>query len=165
MEGLLFLLGGRIYTWVEILWRGHTQWTMFVLGGVCFVIMGLLNEYKYGWDMPLLLQSAISAVIITVFEFLTGCIVNLWLGWGVWDYSGLPFNLMGQICLYYFLLWIPLSMVGIVLDDWIRYLVWLILHGFFPRMQKREIPPYRVIWHKKTASRKQAYSSKTQIRN
>ena len=142
MEAILYLIGGRLYTWIEILWRGFTHWTMFHLGGACFVIMGLLNEYKYTWKMSLLKQSVISAVIITVFEFFTGCIVNLWLGWQVWDYSELPFNLLGQICLYYFLLWIPLSAVGIVLDDWLRYLAYITLHQIFPKMQKREKPHY-----------------------
>lgn len=142
MEVLLFLIGGQLYTWIELLWRGFTHWTMFILGGGCFVIMGLLNEYKFLWKESLLKQSVISAVIITVFEFLTGCIVNLWLGWNVWDYSNLPLNLLGQICLYYFLLWIPLSAVGIILDDWIRYLAYKVLHKYFPWMQKREGPYY-----------------------
>ena len=142
MEAILYLIGGRIYTWIEILWRGYSHLTMFILGGMCFVIMGLLNEHKYTWNMPLLKQSVISAVIITVFEFFTGCIVNLWLGWQVWDYSELPFNLLGQICLYFFLLWIPLSAVGIILDDWIRYLAYIELHRFFPKMQKRDKPHY-----------------------
>ena len=43
------------------------------------------------------------------------------LGWGVWDYSGLPGNLLGQSCPQYFVLWLPVALVGIVLDDWIRY--------------------------------------------
>ena len=79
MELLLFLIGGRVYTWIEILWRGYTHWSMFILGGACFVIMGLLNEYKIPWHWCLLRQSVVSAVIITVFEFITGCVVNLWL--------------------------------------------------------------------------------------
>lgn len=145
MEAFLFFIGGKLYTLIEILWRGFTHWTMFILGGGCFVIMGLLNEYRFSWKDSLLKQSVISAVIITIFEFITGCIVNLWLGWAVWDYSNLPFNLLGQICLYYFLLWIPLSTVGIVLDDWIRYGLYLALHRYFPRMQKREKPHYRLI--------------------
>ena len=145
MEAFLFFIGGKLYTLIEILWRGFTHWTMFILGGGCFVIMGLLNEYRFSWKDSLLKQSVISAVIITIFEFITGCIVNLWLGWAVWDYSNLPFNLLGQICLYYFLLWIPLSAVGIVLDDWIRYGLYLALHRYFPRMQKREKPHYRLI--------------------
>ena len=125
MESLLFFIGGRLYTWIEILWRGYTHFSMFILGGGGFVVLGLLNEYKIPWHWCLLRQSVVGACIITGLEFLTGCIVNLWLGWGVWDYSDLPFNLYGQICLYYFLLWIPLSMAGIVLDDWIRYLIYI----------------------------------------
>lgn len=142
MEVFLFLIGGQLYTWIELLWRGFTHWTMFILGGGCFVIMGLLNEYKFLWKESLLKQSVISAVIITVFEFFTGCIVNLWLGWNVWNYSNLPLNLQGQICLYYFLLWIPLSAVGIILDDWIRYLAYKVLYKYFPWMQKRKMPHY-----------------------
>lgn len=145
MEAFLFAVGGRLYTWIEILWRGWTHWTMFLLGGNGFVVLGLLNEYKIPWHWCLLRQAVAGACIITVMEFITGCIVNLWLGWGVWDYSDLPFNLMGQICLYYFLLWIPLSMIGIVLDDWIRYWLYLLLRGYIPWMQKRERPRYKFV--------------------
>ena len=35
-------------------------------------------------------------------------------------YSGLPMNLMGQICLYYFVLWIPLAGAAVVLEDLLR---------------------------------------------
>lgn len=72
MELVLFLIGGRVYTWIESLWRGYTHWSMFILGGICFVIMGLLNEYKIPWHWCLLRQSIVSAVIITIFEFCTG---------------------------------------------------------------------------------------------
>lgn len=145
MEVILFLIGGRLYTWIELLWRGRTHWTMFMLGGLCFVIMGMLNEYKFAWQQSLITQSIISAIVITVLEFITGCIVNLWLGWHIWDYSELPFNLMGQICLHFFLLWILFSAAGIILDDWLRYLAYIVLHKFFLRMQKRERPHYRLI--------------------
>lgn len=145
MEILLFLIGGFIYTQIEILWRGYTHWSMFVLGGICFVIMGLLNEYKIQWHWCLLRQSIVSAVIVTIFEFFIGCIVNLWLKWNVWNYSNLPFNLYGQICLYFFLLWIPLSTFGIILDDWIRYLLYVYLHKYIHYLQKREKPHYRLI--------------------
>lgn len=142
MEVVLFLIGGRVYTWIEILWRGFSHWSMFLLGGGCFVIMGLLNEYKFRWNQSLILQSFISAVVITILEFFTGCIVNLWLGWEVWDYSELTCNFLGQISLRYFLLWIPLSMLGILLDDWIRYCLYLVLHKVFHKMEKRERPKY-----------------------
>lgn len=141
MEIILFLIGGRLYTWIEILWRGYTHWSMFVLGGLCFVIMGLLNEYKFKWNESLAVQSVVSACIITLFEFITGCVVNIWMGWNVWDYSNLPFNLLGQICLYYFLLWIPLSTVGIILDDWMRYWIYLLFRKHID-IKVREKPHY-----------------------
>lgn len=142
MELVLFLIGGVLYYLIEVLWRGYSHWTMFILGGICFVIMGLLNEYKFKWNDSLIKQSIISACIITVFEFITGCIVNLWLGLHVWDYSELPCNILGQVCLYFFFVWILLSMFGIILDDWIRYLLYISLHRYFPNMQKREKPHY-----------------------
>lgn len=145
MEIFMFLLGGRLYTWLELLCRGRTHWTMFLLGGICFMIMGLLNEYAIPWHWCLLRQAVVSACIITVFEFLTGCIVNLWLGWDVWDYSDLPFNLFGQVCLQFSVLWIFLSGAGIIFDDWIRYLVYICLHKYFPKMKKRERPRYVLI--------------------
>ena len=117
---LLFLVGGLIYFWLEMLWRGYSHWSMFLLGGLCFVLCGLINEVV-SWDMPLLLQMLISALMITALEFLTGCIVNLWLGWQVWDYSKLHVQLLGQISLKSSVIWFLLSSVGIVLDDWLRY--------------------------------------------
>lgn len=96
---------------------------MFLLGGLCFISIGLINEI-IPWDMPLWQQIIIGAGIITALEFLTGCIVNLWLGWDVWDYSGLPGNILGQICPQFFLLWVPIALVAIVLDDWLRYWRW-----------------------------------------
>ena len=117
---LLFLVGGLIYFWLEVLWRGYSHWSMFLLGGLCFVLCGLINE-GVSWGMSLPLQMLISALMITALEFLTGCIVNLWLGWQVWDYSKLHVQLLGQISLKSSVIWFLLSSVGIVLDDWLRY--------------------------------------------
>lgn len=120
---VLAATGGVLYVLLELIWRGRSHWTMFLLGGICFVVLGLINEVL-PWTMPLWSQVLIGAAIVTALEFLTGCIVNLWLGWGVWDYSGLPGNILGQICLQYCLLWLPVSLIGIVLDDWLRYWWW-----------------------------------------
>ena len=116
----LFFAGATIYVIIEKLYRGYSHWTMFLLGGICFIALGLINEV-IPWNMPLLLQMFIGGAIITVLEFITGCLVNLWLGWNVWDYSELPFNLLGQISLFSSIVWIGLSLVGIVLDDFIRW--------------------------------------------
>lgn len=120
---LLAGCGGALYVLLEMLWRGRSHWTMALLGGVCFVLIGLLNELL-PWEMPLLLQGVIgSAAIVTPLELATGCIVNLWLGWGVWDYSALPCNLWGQICLPFSLLWVAVSIAAVVLDDGLRWLL------------------------------------------
>ena len=119
-EVILGFIGGMLYIGIELIWRGHSHWTMFALGGLCFVCLGRINEV-IPWNMPLWQQALIGTAIITGLEFITGCIVNLWLGWNVWDYSNVPFNVLGQICLPYILLWIPISLTGIFLDDYLRH--------------------------------------------
>lgn len=121
-EIILGTIGGLIYIGIELIWRGYSHWTMFLLGAVCFLILGRINEV-IPWCMPLWKQTIIGTAIITGLEFLAGCIVNLWLGWKIWDYSGMPLNIMGQVCVPYMLLWVPVSVAAIVLDDWIRF--WL----------------------------------------
>ena len=116
----LFFVGATIYVIIEKLYRGYSHWTMFLLGGICFIALGLINEV-IPWDMPLPLQMFIGGAIITVLELITGFVVNIWLGWNVWDYSELPFNLWGQISLFSSIVWVGLSLVGIVLDDFIRW--------------------------------------------
>lgn len=119
---LLFVTGGLLYNIIEILLRGWSHWTMFILGGVCFICLGLINELL-PWTLPLWKQMLLGAAIITYFELITGCIVNIWLGWNIWDYSGQPGNILGQICPQFSFLWLWISLAGIVLDDWLRY--WL----------------------------------------
>ncbi len=133
---LLFLIGGAAYVGVETLWRGFSHPSMFVLGGLCFVLAGLINEVL-PWYLDLSLQALLGAALITAAEFICGLIVNLWLGLGVWDYSALPFNLLGQISLQYFLLWIPLSVLAIWLDDLLRH-----------RLFGEESPRYCLFGHK-----------------
>ena len=118
---LLGAIGSIIYMSFEILWRGYTHWTMGVLGGICFICLGLINELL-SWKTPLVLQMLIGSTIITILEFITGCIVNIWLGWNVWNYSNLPLNLLGQICLPFSILWYFISAIGIIIDDYIRYI-------------------------------------------
>ena len=117
---ILGTIGGLIYVLLELIWRGYSHWTMFLLGGTCFVLLGLINEIL-DWDTPLTLQMLIGCTVITVLEFITGCVVNIWLGWNVWDYSDLKFNILGQISLFSSIGWYFISLVGITLDDWLRY--------------------------------------------
>ena len=119
---VLIGIGGLLYVLIEILFRGHSHWTMFCVGGLCFWLIGLINE-AIPWEMPLWKQCIIGATIVTDVEFLSGCVINLWLGWNIWDYSDMPFNLLGQICLPFSIAWLGLSVIAIVIDDYLRY--WL----------------------------------------
>lgn len=117
---ILYCIGGAIYYGIEILWRGYSHWSMFLLAGQCFVFAGVLNEIQ-SWETPLWRQVLQAWIFVLIGEFLCGCIVNIGLGWDVWDYSNIPYNILGQICLPYALLWVPLIIVAIILDDYIRY--------------------------------------------
>ena len=94
---------------------------MLILGGLCFVYIGGLNNW-FDYNMSLIKQMSISAIIITVLEYICGYIVNIKLGWNVWDYSDMPFNIQGQICLPFTILWFFLSALAIILDDYLRHL-------------------------------------------
>jgi len=129
---VLALCGGGAYFAIEVFWRGYSHWTMAVLGGICFVLIGGINEF-FPWEMPLALQGVIGAAMVTVLEFYAGVVLNLWLGLGIWDDSGLPLNRFGQICVMYSILWIPLAVVAVILDDWLRH-----------RLFGEEWPDYRI---------------------
>ena len=116
----LFLFGGTVYCLIELLFRGHTHPSMYILGGICFIICGLYNEVL-SWETPLVLQMFLGATSITILEFITGVFVNIILKLNVWDYSNMPFNILGQICLPFWFAWFFLSTIAIIVDDYIRY--------------------------------------------
>ena len=60
----LGVAGGLLYILIETAWRGYSHWTMFVLGGICFLALGLINEVM-PWEMPLCEQVLIGACIVT----------------------------------------------------------------------------------------------------
>lgn len=117
---VLAVIGGAIYVGIEMLWRGHSHPSMFILGGLCFVSIGLINEL-FPWELGIVWQALIGGTMVTCLEFITGVIVNIWLKLGVWDYSGLPLNIFGQVCLPFYFAWVGLSVVAIVFDDYLRY--------------------------------------------
>ena len=119
---ILFGIGGITYLIIELLWRGSSHWSMFFLGGVCFLVVGLINEKSRG-NIPLLLQMLVSTIIITTLEFITGYIVNIRMGLNVWSYYDLSYNIMGQVCLLYSILWFFLSFLCILADDWLRHIL------------------------------------------
>lgn len=130
---ILICAGGALYIIIELLWRGYSHWTMFALGGICFFYVGLINE-EFSWETPLIGQMFISAVIITGLELVFGMVINGVYKLNVWDYSNMPCNFLGQICLPYSILWFFISLPAIVLDDYLRY-----------RLFHEEKPRYRFL--------------------
>lgn len=111
---VVFLIGGVTYAMIEIMWRGNTHWTMVLLGGLCFLTLYKLFGYMSNYS--LIEKCALGAIVITALEFIVGCIVNLVFHMNVWNYSRMPLNLSGQICILYSTLWgflcIPINFIA-----------------------------------------------------
>lgn len=120
---VLFAAGGSIYLLLEVISRhGDTHWVMGIVGGLCFVCIGLIDEGP-GAKLPFWYQCILGGVIITAIELVSGLLINKVLRMDVWDYTKYNYHFMGQICLRYMLLWCVLSGPGMILDDYLRY--WL----------------------------------------
>jgi uncharacterized membrane protein len=117
-ETIIFLIFGFLYICLELLYRGHTHISMFFVGGLCGVLIGLINDNTP--DMPLFYQCILGTTIVTLIEFISGCYLNIYLGLGVWDYSHVPFNFLGQVCLPFSIIWMLLSIPVIYLDDYLK---------------------------------------------
>lgn len=111
---VVFLIGGVTYAMIEIMWRGNTHWTMLLLGGLCFLTLYKLFGYMSNYS--LIEKCVLGAIVITTLEFVVGCIVNLVFHMNVWNYSRMPLNLSGQICILYSTLWgflcIPINFIA-----------------------------------------------------
>lgn len=112
-KGILFGIGGGGYVALELLYRGRSHISMFAAGGLCFLLIGQLDRLRLAWPVKMVC----GAGIITCVEFLTGLLVNR--NYQVWDYRDQPGNLMGQICPTFMMLWIPLSLLAMVLYRWV----------------------------------------------
>ena len=115
---IIFLIFGISYYLLEILWRGYSHWTMIIVGGLCGLLIGLINEITP--KMNTVLQMLLGSITVTIIEFVTGYIINIKLDLNVWDYSNLKFNILGQVSLLFSTLWFFLSYIVIKLDDCIR---------------------------------------------
>ncbi len=110
---LFFSLGGGLYTALELLWRGRSHWSMFLLGGGCFLALGKIGTSR----LPKPVQPIAGSAAITAGELATGLLLNR--SYHVWDYRQTPFNFLGQICLPFSLLWMPVSLAGILVYRWL----------------------------------------------
>ena len=86
-----------------------------------YLFLGCLGGSIYYGLEPLWRQILRCMIFVTAMEFLTGLIVNKWLCWEVWDYSDLPFQLFGQICLPFAIIFSGLCAIGIILSGYIAW--------------------------------------------
>ena len=105
-NSLLFYLGGMLYCGLELLWRGRTHGSMFLLGGACFLMLGKVGALR----LNIVSRAVLGGVLITMGELAVGLLVNR--RFQVWDYRSMPLNFQGQICPMYTLLWVLLSPVA-----------------------------------------------------
>lgn len=100
---LVLLCGGVLYYLTELAWRGRSHWSMAICGALCFWMLYRMNRLYPRVSLPL--RALAGAFLITVVELFAGCLFNLGLGLAVWDYSDLPLNFLGQICLPFTFVW------------------------------------------------------------
>ena len=110
----VFLTGAALYSFIEILWRGRTHWTMAVTGGICLLLIHICNERCGGLDF--LSRCSLCSFTVTGVEFAVGWLLNVRLNMMVWDYSDKYLNVMGQICPEYWAYWYLLSIPAIMLS-------------------------------------------------
>ena len=92
---VLWAVGGCIYYGIEVLFRGFSHISMFMLGGLCmqfFTWQGRLTE----WQDALPRQITRCTIFVVSMEFITGIIVNKWYHLAVWDYSDMPLQYGGR---------------------------------------------------------------------
>lgn len=115
---ILFLIGFFGYGLLEIVWRGYTHPTMGLAGGLSLCFLSIINEKLK--QLKLIYKAILGGLFITTIEFLIGILMNVGLKSQIWDYSAMPFNLFGQICLSFSVLWCALSIPMMWLTTIIR---------------------------------------------
>ena len=111
-KSVLFSLGGGVYVGLELLYRGRSHISMFAAGGLCFLLLGKLDRLR----LPVPVKALMGVAAITGVELAAGLLVNR--DYSVWDYRDQRGNFMGQICPAFMFLWLPLSLIGMVLYRW-----------------------------------------------
>ena len=132
--GSIFIISGLIYTMLELIWRGHTHWTMFLCAGLCGLVMANINNNLLEFDTDFLKQVIISALCCIGFEFLFGIMFNR--DFSIWDYRGLwgTIHILGdQVNILFFGIWIIISFFSLPFLDWLQW-----------KLRLAEKPYYRI---------------------
>ena len=107
----VFSIGAFGYGLIEVLWRGHTHWSMLTAGGLSFLGLSRIERTMRG--MSLIKKALLGCALITGIEYIFGLIFNVILKKNVWNYSQMPMNIGGQVCALYSFFWLIISFVFI----------------------------------------------------
>ena len=97
---------------------------MLFVGGLCGVLVGSINQMPKFYKMAVWKQAVIGTVLTLVVEYISGYVLNIKMGLDIWDYSDMYFNLNGQICFEFAVIWFLLMPTAIWLEDYIRFTFW-----------------------------------------
>ena len=114
----IFIAGAVGYALLEILWRGFTHWTMALAGGICLTAIFIMNMLVP--VSSVFLKELFGALIITAVEYAFGYVFNIVLQWNIWDYSAMPLNIKGQVCLFFTMLWYLICIPVVSICEYIR---------------------------------------------
>lgn len=118
----IFLIGGTVYYVIEVLYRGYSHISMFILAGLISITIALMNDFFYSFETDYIIQVITAAIIATIGEGFTGILVNLILKLNVWDYSGLWGNFFFEQCnIFYCMAWVVICFFGIPILDTIEW--------------------------------------------
>ena len=123
---ILFLTGFCTYITIEVCFRGYSYPLMGLVAGLVFLFLDCINDTLLTWDMDILIQGCFGSIIITFCELIIGTIQHKYGLIPMWDYSNMALNYHGIICLPFSLIWMGLSILGIILADSINYYVFKI---------------------------------------
>ena len=137
-----FIIMGLEYMLVEIIFKagygsmvgyrdirylsliGYTSLWMMLVGGLAGIFIGQLNEKPGFSDWKIIWMCLSGAFIVLLLEFSFGIIFNICLKLNLWDYSNIPLNIMGQVCLPFGLAWFFLTPLAIWMDDLLYFILY-----------------------------------------
>lgn len=121
----MFLVGFWLYIIIEICFRGFSYPVSGLMGGIAIVVLDRIND-DISWNIDLCIQAMIGANLITFMELIIGTIAKYTpLLPVMWDYSNLPLNYHGVICVPFYFAWAALSIVAIFIADAINYYIFM----------------------------------------
>lgn len=117
----IFIFAGLFYILVELAYRGFTHYSMFILAGICGLVMAGMND-RFSFELDFGIQVFSCTVVCTLMEFIFGEIFNR--DYSIWDYRGMWGTFADNQCNVVFVLaWLVLCIMGIPLLDFIEWKV------------------------------------------